>query len=507
MNTNLFDFTKLHLKDFIYKLRSLKDPSKDVKSFIDSLDINNEYTLLTTLENSESWNEYEIALLAKSLIKIKNITNFSPNCIDITIENAYPSKERILKELDDGNNKVFTLNTSTKNIEEYEIDTNPDNYRFSLGVLLYAFASGKSNFAPRFRGIRKYNLAYSLERFFSKEAFDDDFKKFVIDLIDNTVSMDTIEDQIDVIITKFKSHKPYAISTKLISSSTHKDYNEFINVSVGQLVYNPLGYFNFEVGTSTEPDCSRQIDIILQFIDEASKESDVLILPELALPRKYINPIKRKLRSLEKDLILICGISYKKHNSKIMLNQGILLNRNNEIVFDKLEASPTIETKQLDKESMKLKPTSKINIYEDPLIGKFSILICYDFLSLPIHDLLHKKIDTLFILAYNTDINGFEFTAEAFVRMSLMNVIIVNCGNYGGSLAISPLRDSHKRVRLLIKGNDIDSVNTVKIPIKSLNHYKNNRKLNKTSFLCKDECIDNSCKISFIEYPAHFEKG
>jgi len=315
-----------------------------------------------------------------------------------------------------------------------------------------------------------------------KEAFDDDFKKLVIELVDNTVSMDTIENRIDVIIRKFKDHKPYAISTKLISSTTHKDYNEVIHVSVGQLVYNPLEYFNFEVGTSPEPDCSRQIDVILQFIDEASKESDVLILPELALPRKYINPIKRKLRLLEKDLMLICGISYKKHNPTIMLNQGILLNRNNEIIFDKLEVAPGTEKVELDKQSMGLKATSKINIYEDPIIGKFSILICYDFLSLPIHDLLHKKIDTLFILAYNTDINGFEFTAEAFVRMSLMNVIIVNCGNYGGSLAISPLRDIHKRVRLLIKGNDIDSVNTVKIPINSLNKYKSNRKLNKTSF-------------------------
>lgn len=501
MNFNLFDFSKTHLKDFIYKLRSLEKPSEDVKSFINSLDINNEYTLLRILENSESWNEYEIALLAKSLIKMKDITNFSPNCIDITIENTYPSKEHILKELADGNHQIFTLNTNAKAIEEYEINTNPDNYRFSLGVLLYAFASGRSNLSPRFRGIKKYNLAYSLERFFSKEAFDDNFKKFIIDLVGNTISMDNIETKIDIIIKKFKKHKPYAISTKLISSSTHKNYNELINVSVGQLVYNPLGYFNFEVGTSTEPDYSRQIDIILQFIDEASKESDVLILPELALPRKYINPIKRKLRLMEKDLMLICGISYKKYNSQIMLNQGILLNRNNEIVFDKLEASPTVETIELNKQKMKLKPTSKINIYEDSLIGKFSILICYDFLSLPIHDLLHKKIDTLFILAYNSDINGFEFTAEAFVRMSLMNVIIVNCGNYGGSLAISPLRDPHKRVRLLIKGNDIDSVNTVKIPIKSLNQYKNNRKLNKTSFLCKD----GSCEIPFIEYPAHFE--
>ena len=502
MNSNLFDFTKVHLRDFLHRLKIIDEPSESVKSFIQSIDIHEEYTLLTILENSESWNEYEITLLAKYLIKIDKITNFSPNCIKITMENTQPTKENILKELARENYEIFSLIADAKVIEEYEVPTDQDNYRFSLGVLLYALSSGTSNLPSRFRGIRKYNLASNLEKFFTKEAFDDNFKKLVIDLVNNTINMNFIKSSINSIINKFKKDKPYAISTKLISSTAHKDYNEFINVSLGQLVYNPLGYFNFEVGTSTEPDCSRQIDIILQYIDEASKESDILILPELALPRKYINPIKRKLRLMEKDLMLICGISYKKHNAKIMLNQGILLNRNNEIVFDKLEASPTIETKQLDKEGMKLKPTSKINIYEDTIVGKFSVLICYDFLSLPIHDLLHKKIDTLFILAYNTDINGFEFTAEAFVRMSLMNVVIVNCGNYGGSLAISPLRDPHKRVRLLIKGNDIDSVNTVKIPIKSLNQYKSNRKLNKTNFLCQDK----SCKIPFIEYPAHFRE-
>jgi predicted amidohydrolase len=497
-----FDLTNTRRNEYLEWLKENTSVTINVSKFLKSIAVN-EFTLHDVMHSHEVWNEYEAALLAVKLLEAEDIATFSPNCIAITLKNNMPSKSSLLEI--SGSANVFSSNLNAPKLEEYIEPTNSNQY-YGLGVLLYSLVTGEYLLPNRFRGIKKYNLSVSLKRFFSNEAFDDSFTQLVIELVDpeNSIDKATLTDKLKAIIDKFKDKIPFFISARMATSSNQATYDESIKISIGQLIYNPLAYFHHAIGKSKEPDSSKQIDTILYFIDEACKESDLLILPELSLPRKYMRVIKRKLHSLDKDLMIISGISFEKLNSKTMLNQGVLLDRHNEIIFNKLQPSPTIEAKELKTYGMRLKPTNKINIYEHKKFGRFAVLICYDFLSLPIQDLLYKKIDTLFILAFNSDVSGFEFTAEAFVRMSLINVVMVNCGNYGGSLAISPLRDVHKRVRMIIKGNDVNSINTIKIPVNALYQYKQNRNLNTTNFLCENGCVDDQCQMRFIEYPAHF---
>lgn len=492
--------------EFIKWLKSTNNLGAHVKEFLDGI-VSKEITLMDVIGPDQIWNEYEAAVLAKKLLA-DGIEIFSPNCITISIQNITPTKKTLVDIANKKDSeKNFTLHPNEAVLEEYTPPINNAQTYYGLGVLLYALITGEPLLSERFRGVKRHNLASSLKRFFSKEAYDDSFKLLVLELVDLEVPIEksNLVSKLNSIIKKFEIRSPYFISTQMVTSSNQITFEESLKVSLGQLIFNPLEHFDFAIGKGKEPDTSKQIDTILAFIDQAAKESDVLLLPELSMPRKYLKAIKRKLRMLDNDLMIISGLSFDKLNATTMLNQAILIDRQNEIVFNKLQPSPTVEAKALKTHGMRLKPTNKINIYTHKKFGRFAVLICYDFLSLPIQDLLYKNIDSLFILSFNADVSGFEYTAEAFVRMSLINVVIVNCGNYGGSLGISPLRDQHKRVRLLVKGNDIDSINTIKIPINSLYQYKQNRNLNTTDFLCENGCISEECKIRFIEYPAHFE--
>ena len=79
-----------------------------------------------------------------------------------------------------------------------------------------------------------------------------------------------------------------------------------------------------------------------------------------------------------------------------------------------------------------------------------------------------NKIQTLFILAYNRDTTSFDHLAEALARMLFCNVVVCNCGQYGGSLAVSPFREPYKRTIYRHTGQDLPNAQLIELPLASL---------------------------------------
>ena len=115
-------------------------------------------------------------------------------------------------------------------------------------------------------------------------------------------------------------------------------------------------------------------------------------------------------------------------------------------------------------------PTVWLFTSED--FGKFGVAICYDFMDLDRMVLYRSEIQTLFILAYNKDITSFHHIAQSISRTVFCNVIICNCGYYGGSLAVSPYRDSYKRTIYQHSGAKLTNAQVIELPLLELQNHQ-----------------------------------
>ncbi|MEC2076120.1 hypothetical protein [Metabacillus fastidiosus] len=117
---------------------------------------------------------------------------------------------------------------------------------------------------------------------------------------------------------------------------------------------------------------------------------------------------------------------------------------------------------------------NRIYLFKSSELGNWAILICYDYLHLPFQVLLQSKIQTLFVIAYNTDINYYLSLSDSLHQILFCNIVVCNIGNIGGSHPYSSFREQNKRNVYQVIGNQIDAAVTIELPIKSIYDDQNN---------------------------------
>ncbi len=235
---------------------------------------------------------------------------------------------------------------------------------------------------------------------------------------------------------------------------------------------------------------------------EESKKPDIILLSELATPLGYENQLKKAAEAL--GSIIIAGLDYKidpDSGKPTVSNKAIIIvprklrgqkisNRTEVRRIGKTYPAPA-EKEKLDGIGVKFKSHPEIWLFESQHIGKFAIAICYDFMDLDRMAAYRGRIQTLFILAYNRDIISFDHIAESISRTVFCNVVICNCGYYGGSLAVSPYRESHKRVIYRHSGANLTNTQVVEIPLKDLDDHQKRQ--------IKDQKLFKSLPPGFVE--------
>ena len=83
-----------------------------------------------------------------------------------------------------------------------------------------------------------------------------------------------------------------------------------------------------------------------------------------------------------------------------------------------------------------------------------------------------NQIQHLFVLSFNRDFTSFNHMAEALARTVFANVVVCNCGHYGGSLAVSPYRDPAYRVIYRHNGASLSTVQTFSLPLRALRSHQ-----------------------------------
>jgi len=229
-----------------------------------------------------------------------------------------------------------------------------------------------------------------------------------------------------------------------------------------------------------------QLNAFFQAIDAAKNDkSDFVIFHELFMPRAYLNNYVRYV-SEQNNFIIIGGLEYGPLSARDTDHDTPLTNEafiaipsegtrrepggtrySTIITIPKL--LPAEEEDCLIRSyNYSFQVNDKVYVFESPVVGNWAVLICSDFMNLPVQVLLQGKIHTLFVCSYNTDVNGFASIADTVQRLLMCNVVICNVGKYGSSLAFSPYRKDYKRQRLRIIGNDVNAAVTVELPLRSL---------------------------------------
>ena len=231
---------------------------------------------------------------------------------------------------------------------------------------------------------------------------------------------------------------------------------------------------------SDEP--RRKYGIISLSLRGMDGQPDIVIFPELSVPIGYQRQLRRAAEELE--AIIIAGLDYRIESGQgrpAVSNEAVVIVprklRGKNIALrteirrvGKTYPAPGERRKLLDikASSVEFVANPTVWIFESVDLGKFAVAVCYDFMDLDRIVMSRNKIQTLFVLAYNRDTTSFDHLSEALGRMLFCNVVVCNCGKFGGSHAVSPFRKPYKRTIYRHSGQNLPNAQLIELPLESL---------------------------------------
>ena len=209
---------------------------------------------------------------------------------------------------------------------------------------------------------------------------------------------------------------------------------------------------------------------------------DIIVLPELAVPTGFepkLREMATKMRS-----VIIAGFDYRAgaqpghvHNDALLIVPRVWRDQTMGPAttirrIGKTYPAPD-EARKLHTISCTFEQDPSVWLLDGGDIGRFGVMVCYDFLDLERIAMYRGKVQHLFILALNRDATSFRHVAEAVARMAFCNVVICNCGHFGGSLAVSPYRQPERRTIYQHSGARLATAQVIELPVAPLDSHQN----------------------------------
>ena len=221
-----------------------------------------------------------------------------------------------------------------------------------------------------------------------------------------------------------------------------------------------------------------------EIVNEAvRKRPDYLVLPELAIPQEWAFLISKKL--LVNNISLITGVEYihdedERIKQKTVRNSVMKFLVSDDLGYKYLKFYRQDKTVPAYEEGINLYNIAKIKLIAD--FDKkdiyqhgnffFSTLICNELTDIENRARLRGKIDSLFVIEWNKDVNSFNSYIESAALDIHSYVVQVNNRKYGDSRIRAPYKESYHRDIVQVKGGKHDYLIVGEIDIKSLREFQ-----------------------------------
>ncbi len=215
------------------------------------------------------------------------------------------------------------------------------------------------------------------------------------------------------------------------------------------------------------------------FVDGGEKPK-IVLLPELSLPRTRLDDFERLVASL--NVMAFVGVDYQlDHTGYRARNEGIVFIPRGfwqdrpsrscvRVVFGKSHAAPKEKTGLAKfKPPWSFSGDHNVYVFDAEQYGNIAVSICYDFMDVERALMFRGRVHHLFVLAYNQDLGMFRALAESLSRTVFCNVVVCNTGFHGGSIAVSPYFEAHRRVLFGHDGKGLYTAQVVHLPVAGLN--------------------------------------
>ncbi|MFF2093112.1 hypothetical protein [Paenibacillus sp. NPDC058174] len=350
-----------------------------------------------------------------------------------------------------------------------------------------------------------------------------DFKAY---FLHNTIKEDSVYELISP-PEYFRSHQPnyrnYINSPDFIKEidlnsinykSTRSDDLRQINIAVAQL--NSIGlddYRNHYYHFSSSPNACKFIEKLKFVMDtfkkriEITKERvDFLIFPEVFLPQSMQDYLEDF--ALKFNTIIIGGFEFDEQkdvniledaNGKNRCNIFIPSARNNKVKIFEYQKLTRSKYDALTPKNTKFKMEQGSSVYRfhHESLGRFGILICYDYSHFDIVKKINSipsgeidPLDILFISAYNPDASLYKHCCIADSHRFYQYVVMSNVSQFGESGVFAPIRylEEDKR-KIAVKqilsqfGSGVEGISITTVDVDALRNARSRRATDSDIFM------------------------
>jgi hypothetical protein len=241
---------------------------------------------------------------------------------------------------------------------------------------------------------------------------------------------------------------------------------------------------SFRAGASGRADISRlrykRIQSLVNQAIQANPRPTHLLLPELALPDRWIDTVSGLLR--DAGISLIAGLDYHVPNSKEIASEAVLVLRDDRLGFPstvqirqaKTQPAPAEEETLLRLFGRVWIPLSKTPKPVYSHYGfRFGILVCSELQNVSHRLDFQGKVDCVIVLAWNQDLETFSALVEAGSLDVHAHIALVNNRKYGDSRVRSPRKQTHERDVCRIRGGENEHLVVVKLDWSGLREFQN----------------------------------
>lgn len=234
-----------------------------------------------------------------------------------------------------------------------------------------------------------------------------------------------------------------------------------------------------------EPDgtrLKRLYKLINCILESKERKIDYIVLPELSVPQYAINMISRQING--SGITLIAGTEYNiDWPSSTVQNQMVFIipltvagiTHQVRIIQEKLIPAVHEASELYDKGGLTFFPINRSKFILTKNGFTFSGLICNDFLDIDNRQRLRGKIDALFLVEWNKDIETYNSLVESAANDLHAYIIQVNNRRYGDTRIRAPFKEAHQRDVSRIRGGLLDYFVISSLDIRSLRAFQMNR--------------------------------